>query len=106
MREEFYLKFMSNIRWTPGQSHLVDTLMKNNQEIAKLLNTILTTGQHNYPELPYVAMLDTLGPSSDLDRLNDSSKANRKNTWDAHDYFVLDASAQHTTIFYVIYAHD
>lgn len=91
--EEIYLKSMSIIRWTPGQSHLADALSKDSQEIAVLLNIFLTTDQHSRPESLYVAVSDILGPATDVYGLPGPTKANYGNSEDTHDHSLYDTSA-------------
>lgn len=64
IREEFNTGSMNTIRWTPGSTHLADALTKDNQEVARKLNEVLTSGKHSHPETSYVATSDITVPST------------------------------------------
>lgn len=66
IREEYHQSSMSTIRWTPGSTDLADVLTKGSQEIAKRLDEVLASGQHQHPNSSYVATSDVLGPTHDL----------------------------------------
>lgn len=55
---------MATIRRAPQQSHLVDTLTIDNQDIAWLLNAVLTSGRRSHPDYSYVAVLNTIALAS------------------------------------------
>lgn len=55
---------MRTVRSTPCQSQFADARTKDNQDISKLSNALLTTGQRSYPDSFYAAVSDIRVPST------------------------------------------
>lgn len=49
---------MAVIRWTPGQSHLVDALTLDNQEIAMSFDKVLTSEFREHLDTSYAVTID------------------------------------------------
>lgn len=47
IKKKFHTCFMATIRWTPGQSHLLDDLTKDDPNISKLIYKGMICGTHS-----------------------------------------------------------
>ena len=62
IREEYHIKSLRCIRWTPGKTHLADALTKKNVEAAHILDQVLYSGRHERHHESTTALSDVPEP--------------------------------------------